>query len=202
MQKLVLSCFVTMFSIAIASTTSVMSANAQTAVEYIDSSSPQVVENISGNIVTFKNVSGESHNYYVPTWMIEKYDLKVSSSTYLYNRNIVQGIYHSRYIDEVSPGLLEMDAFTLHETLRNCRRFDNPESEGLGSGKRVWYKTEGCPSTIPIVGAMGVSQPKTVAFVETSSTTTPINSTTSTDSTTPTNYTNPTPEVAPVRGLW
>jgi hypothetical protein len=98
-----------------------------------------------------------------------------------------------------------MDAFALHETLRTCRRFDNPESEGLGSGKRVWYKTEGCPSTIPIVGAMGVSQSKTVAFVETTPTPTPINSTTpidSTTSTTPPTYTTPSPEVAPVRGLW
>ncbi|MEE3718759.1 hypothetical protein V2H45_18610 [Tumidithrix elongata RA019] len=151
-------------------------------------------------------MSGESHNYYVPTWMIEKYDLKVSSSTYLYNRNIVQGIYHNRYINEISPGLLDMDAFAIHETLRNCRRFDNPESEGLGSGKHVWYKTEGCPSMIPIVGAMDVSQPKTVAFVDTTPTPTPMNSTTFTTSTTPINSTTPTPEVvneqAPVRGLW
>jgi hypothetical protein len=93
MQKLVLSCFFSTIAIAIATTTSVTSAKAQTMGEYLDTATPQVIEKMVGNIVTFKNMAGESHNYFVPNWMIDKYSLKVGTSASLYNRNITQGIY-------------------------------------------------------------------------------------------------------------
>ncbi len=161
MQKLILSCLFTAFSIAIASTTSVTSVKAQTASEYLDSTSSQVVDKISGNIITFKNTTGESHNYYVPNWMIDKYSLKVGTAATLYNRNISQGIYRDRYIDVASQSLPEnMAAFTIHDTERNCTVAESPASEGLTSGKRVWYKTDSCPSAIPIVGAMSFYQTK------------------------------------------
>jgi hypothetical protein len=183
MQKIILSCFFSAVSITIASTTSVIAAKAQTMGEYLDSSTtsatvakaptmgeyldstaPQVIEKISGNIVTFKNSTGESHNYFVPSWMIDKYALKVGTSASLYNRNIIQGIYRDRYIDVISQGLPEnMSAFTIHETERNCTIPQSPASEGLTSGKRVWYKTDSCPSAIPIVGSMSLYQPRSVA---------------------------------------
>ena len=164
MQKIILSCFFSAISIAIASTTSVTAAKAQPMMgEYLDSTTTQVIEKISGNIITFKNSAGESNNYFVPNWMIDKYALKVGTSASLYNRNIVQGIYRDRYIDVVSQGLLSnMGAFSIHETERNCTTLQSPASEGLTSGKRVWYKTDSCPSAIPIVGSMSLYQPRAV----------------------------------------
>ncbi|WP_201321841.1 hypothetical protein [Pseudanabaena sp. lw0831] len=172
MQKLILSFLFTAFSIAIASTTSVTSVKAQTMGEYLDETTPQVVEKIAGNIVTFKNATGESHNYYVPNWMFDKYNLKVGTSANLYNRNVTQGIYrdlhvNNRYIDIVSKGLPEnMGAFALHDIRRHCIVSEGLATEDLYSGKRVWFKTEGCPSTIPIVGAMSFYQSKPIASVE------------------------------------
>ncbi|PZO36975.1 MAG: hypothetical protein DCF19_20030 [Pseudanabaena frigida] len=164
MQKFVLGCFFTVFSIALATTTSVTSIKAETTTEYLDNTTPQVIEKISGNIITFKNAMGESHNYFVPSWMIEQYSLKVGTSANLYNRNIVQGIYRDRYIDVASLSLPEnMSAFTIHETERNCTIPQSPASEGLTSGKRVWYKTDSCPSAIPIVGSMSFYQTKTAS---------------------------------------
>ena len=175
MQKIILSCFFSAISIAIASTTSVTVAKAQTMGEYLDSTTAQVIEKISGNIVTFKNSAGESNNYFVPSWMIDKYALKVGTSASLYNRNIVQGIYRDHYIDVVSQGLPEnMSAFRIHETERNCTLPQSPASEGLAWGKRVWYKTDSCPSAIPIVGSMSLYQPRSV----TSSTESEIDATT------------------------
>jgi hypothetical protein len=167
MQKLMLSGFFTAIAIAIASTTSVMSAKSETMSEYLDNTTPQVIEKISGNIVTFKNVAGESNNYYVPNWMFEKYSLKVGTSANLYNRNITQGIYHGRYIQ--SQGLpANMGAFALHDIRRNCIISEGMATEGLFSGQKVWFKTDDCPSTIPIVGSMSFYQagPITAAFKE------------------------------------
>jgi hypothetical protein len=172
MQKLILSFFFTAFSIAIASTTSVTSIKAQTTGEYLDETTPQVIEKIAGNIVTFKNATGESHNYFVPNWMFDKYNLKVGTSANLYNRNVTQGIYRdlhidNRYIDSVSQGLSEsMGAFALHDIRRDCIVSEGLATEDLYSGKRVWFKTEGCPSTIPIVGSMSFYQSKPIASVE------------------------------------
>jgi hypothetical protein len=174
MQKLILSFLFTAFSIAIASTTSVTSVKAQAMSEYLDETMPQVIEKIAGNIVTFKNATGESHNYYVPNWMFDKYNLKVGTSANLYNRNVTQGIYrdlhiNNRYIDSVSQGLSEtMGAFALHDIRKHCIVSERLATEDLYSGKRVWFKTEGCPSTIPIVGAMSFYQTKPIASVETS----------------------------------
>jgi hypothetical protein len=183
MQKIILSCFVSAISIAIASTTSVTAAKAQPMGEYLDSTTAQVIEKISGNIVTFKNSAGESNNYFVPSWMIDKYALKVGTSASLYNRNIVQGIYRDRYIDVFSQGLLSnMGAFSIHETERNCTMLQSPASEGLTSGKRVWYKTDSCPSAIPIVGSMSLYQPRSV----TSSTESEIDATTTPEPSSPT----------------
>lgn len=172
MQKLMLSFLFTAFSIAIASTTSVTSINAQTTSEYLDETTPQVIEKIAGNIVTFKNATGESHNYYVPNWMFEKYNLKVGTSASLYNRNVTQGVYrdlhiNNRYIDSVSQVLSEsMGAFALHDIRRHCIVSEGLATEDLYSGKRVWFKTEGCPSTIPIVGSMSFYQSKPIASIE------------------------------------
>ncbi len=172
MQKLILSFLFTAFSIAIASTTSVTSIKAQTTSEYLDETTPQVIEKIAGNIVTFKNATGESHNYFVPNWMFEKYNLKVGTSANLYNRNVTQGVYrdlhiNNRYIDSVSQGLSEsMGAFALHDIRRHCIVSEGLATEDLYSGKRVWFKTEGCPSTIPIVGSMSFYQSKPIASVE------------------------------------
>ena len=163
MQKLILSYFVAMISISVAATTSV---DAQPATEYIDSTSPQVIEKISGNIVTFRNVAGESLNYYVPDWMIDKYTLKVGTSANLYNRNIVQGIYRNRYIETVNPGLLNVNAFALHDAQSDCLMSERYGTQDLAPGKRVWFNSKDCPSTIPIVGSMSFYQPKSVASSE------------------------------------
>jgi hypothetical protein len=141
MQKLILSFLFTAFSIAIASTTSVTSIKAQNTSEYLDETTPQVIEKIAGNIVTFKNATGESHNYYVPNWMFEKYNLKVGTSASLYNRNVTQGIYrdlhiNNRYIDSVSQVLSEsMGAFALHDIRRHCIVSEGLATEDLYSGK-------------------------------------------------------------------
>ncbi len=172
MQKLILSFLFTAFSIAIASTTSITSVKAQPMGEYIDETTPQVIEKIAGNIVTFKNAMGESHNYYVPNWMFDKYNLKVGTSASLYNRNVTQGIYrdlhiNNRYIDVFSQGLPEtMGAFALHDIRKHCIVSERLATEDLYSGKRVWFKTEGCPSTIPIVGAMSFYPSKPIASIE------------------------------------
>lgn len=168
MQKLILGSFVTVISIAIALTTSVKSATAQVAGEYIDSSSPQTVEKISTNIVTFKDIKGESRNYYVPTWMLQKYDLKVGSTMNLYNRNVIQGIYRDTYIDVVSQGLPEnKGSFMIDDNRRDCSLAFSPASAGIGLGKRVWYKPECCPSTIPVIGAMWFYQPREIVSIVT-----------------------------------
>ncbi len=166
MEKLILRSLVTVISIAIASTTLVKSVKAQVVGEYIDSTSPQMVEKISTNIVTFKDVKGESRNYYVPTWMFEKYDLKVGSMVNLYNRNVIQGIYRNSYIDIVSQGIPEnKGAFMLDDSRRGCTLAQSPASAGIGSGRRVWYKPECCPSTIPVVGAMWSYKRREIATV-------------------------------------
>jgi hypothetical protein len=163
MQKLISGCFIGMIAIAAINPT----VNAQTAGEYIDSSSPQAIEKISGNIITFKDVKGDSRNYYVPTWMIDQYSLKVGTSMNLYNRNVIQGIYRGSYIDVVSQGLpANMESFAIHDTRKNCTLAESPASEGLGSGKRVWYKSECCPSTIPVVGAMWFYQRRAIVAIE------------------------------------
>ncbi len=160
MQKLILSSVVAMISISIAATTSV---DAQPAAEYIDSTSPQVIEKMSGNIITFKNVAGESRNYYVPDWMIDKYALKVGTSANLYNRNIIQGIYRNRYIDTPNSGLLNVNAIALHDAQSDCLISERYGTQDLAPGKRVWFKSKDCPSTIPIVGSMSFYQPKSIA---------------------------------------
>jgi hypothetical protein len=166
MQKYILNSILTICSVAIATTVSAISVNAQTADEYIDSTSPQVIEKIAGNIVTFKNITGESHNYYVPNWMFDKYNLQVGSSASLYNRNIVQGIYRDKYLDVASPSLLNVNTFALHDTRSDCLISESHATEGLASGKRVWFKTLDCPSTIPIVGSMSFYKPKAIASIE------------------------------------
>jgi hypothetical protein len=167
MQKIINGCFSTIVSVAIASTLSAYSVNAQTTGEYLDSSSPQTIEKISGNIVTFKDVKGESRNYYVPDWMFSNYNLKVGSAMNLYNRNVIQGIFRGSYIEIVSQGLPEnMGAFAIHETRQRCTIEQSPASAGLASGKRVWYKSVCCPSTIPVVGAMWSYQAKEIVSIE------------------------------------
>ena len=172
MQKLILSCFFTACSIAIASTTAVASVMAQTMGEYIDPTTPQMIEKIAGNIVTFKDATGTSRNYYVPKWMFDQYNLKVGTSANLYNRNVTQGIYNdlhidNSYIDIVSQGLPEnMGAVALQDTRSQCVISESLATEGLSSGKRVWFKGDGCPSTIPIVGAMSFYQSQSTAAVE------------------------------------
>ncbi|MBD2178687.1 hypothetical protein H6F42_17345 [Pseudanabaena sp. FACHB-1998] len=206
MQKLILSFLITGFSIAIAATTAVTSIEAQSTDEYLDSTSPQVIEKIDGNIVTFKNVSGESHNYYVPSWMFSKYNLQVGTSANLYNRNIVQGIYRDRYIEGTSSSLMNGDSFALNDSRSDCLISQRYGTEDLSSGKRVWFKTKDCPSTIPIVGSMSFFQPKTVSSVvpDDSSASLPSNSSTIPIST-PTSIpdsTQPPIEQMPVQGLW
>ncbi|OIP78479.1 MAG: hypothetical protein AUK48_01540 [Oscillatoriales cyanobacterium CG2_30_44_21] len=151
MQKLILGCLVSIAAIAIPAA----AINAQNVSEYLDNRTPQVIEKISGNIVTFKNATGESNNYYVPNWMLDKYALRIGTSANLYNRNITQGIYRDEYIDVSSQSLMgSTSSFALHDTRSGCVISERLATEGLASGKRVWFKTEGCPSTIPIVGAM------------------------------------------------
>jgi hypothetical protein len=165
MQKLILSFSITACSIAIAATSAVTSVAAQSKDVFLDSTSPQVIEKMDGNIVTFKNTLGESNDYYVPNWMFSKYNLQVGTAANLYNRNIVQGVYRDHYIDSVSSSLLSADAFALHDTRSNCMISPHYATEGLASGKRVWFKTKDCPSTIPIVGSMSFYQPKAIASV-------------------------------------
>lgn len=180
MQKLILSFLVTSCSIAIATTTAVTSIQAQSADEYLDSTSPQVIEKIDGNIVTFKNVLGESHNYFVPSWMFTKYNLQVGTSANLYNRNIVQGVYRDRYIEGASSSLMNVDSFALNDYRSDCILSRRYGTEDLSSGKRVWFKTKDCPSTIPIVGSMSFFQPKPIASLVPSDSSAPLPSDTST----------------------
>jgi hypothetical protein len=198
MQKLILSFAITACSIAISTTTAVTSIEAQSSVEYIDSTSPQVIQKIDGNIVTFKNTLGESHNYYVPSWMVSNYNLQVGTSANLYNRNIVQGIYHGSYIDGTSSSLLNADAFSLNDIRSACLISPRYATEGLSMGKRIWFKTKDCPSTIPIVGSMSFYQQKTTTSL------TPVDSSVSLPSTNPSVIPNPpeTPvEQTPNQGL-
>ncbi|WP_055076966.1 hypothetical protein [Pseudanabaena sp. 'Roaring Creek'] len=168
MPKFILRFLLGAIPIAIVLMASETAAQTQTMGEYLDSNTPQVIEKISGNIITFKNTTGESHAYYVPSWMIEKYNLNVGTSASLYNRNIIQGIYRDRYIDVVRQGLPQnMVAFRLHDTEMNCTIPQSPASEGLMWGKPVWYKTESCPSAIPIVGSMSLYIPRALALSET-----------------------------------
>ncbi|MEI6330430.1 MAG: hypothetical protein WCP16_14430 [Pseudanabaena sp. ELA645] len=201
MQKLILSCSIAVCSIATAAVTSV---EAQSADVFLDSTSPQVIERIDGNIVSFRNVAGESNNYYVPNWMFSKYNLQVGTSANLYNQNIVQGVYRDRYIDSATSSLSNVDAFALNDSRSECILAPRYATEGLSSGKRVWFKTKDCSSTIPIVGAMSFYQPKTIASVV------PIGSSASLPSITQTSIPNsveptiaaPDEPPSPVRGLW
>jgi hypothetical protein len=203
MQKLILSCSIAVCSIAIAATAAVTSVEAQSADVFLDSTSPQVIQKIDGNIVTFKNVAGESNNYYVPNWMFSKYNLQVGTSANLYNRNVVQGVYRDRYIEGATSSLSNVDAFALNDSRSECILAPRYATDDLSSGKRVWFKTKDCPSTIPMVGAMSFYQPKTVASIV------PIDSSASLPYTTPTSIptsveptvTAPVEQV-PVRGLW
>lgn len=132
---------------------------------YIDSSTPQVIENIDGNIVTFKDSSGKSNVYYVPSWMFQKYDLKVGTEATLFNKNVIQGIYKSStYIEVADPGIPTQPAvFAVHDTRKYCTKAESPASVGLWSGKRVWYKGECCLATIPIVGSMSFYKKREIA---------------------------------------
>lgn len=128
---------------------------------FIDSSSMQTVEKIDGNIVTFKDTQGQSNVYYVPDWMLEKYqdNLKVGTPVTLYNKNIIQGVYGvapfgSGYVNVAMPGIPDLEAFATHQTRAGCTSIESPASKGLKAGSRVWYKEKCCLSTIPVVGAM------------------------------------------------
>ncbi len=204
MQKLILSCLIAGCSIAIVSTSAVTSVAAQSVSApsndvFFDSTSPQVIEKIDGNIVTFKNAAGESNNYYVPNWMFSKYNLQVGTVANLYNRNVVQGVYRDRYIEGATPSLMNVDSFALNDSRSECIISQRYATEGLSSGKRVWFKTKDCPSTIPMVGAMSFYQPKTIASVVPSDSSASIPSTTPIS--TPTTV-EPTAVPAPVQGLW
>jgi len=188
MQKLILSCLIAGCSIAIVSTSVVTSAAAQSVSAqsvsapsndvFFDSTSPQVIEKMDGNIVTFKNAAGESNNYFVPNWMLSKYNLQVGTVANLYNRNVVQGVYRDRYIEGATPSLMNVDSFALNDSRSECIISQRYATEGLSSGKRVWFKTKDCPSTIPMVGAMSFYQPKTIASVVPSDSSTSVPSTT------------------------
>lgn len=131
---------------------------------YIDSSEPQVIEGVDGNLVTFKTSSGQSNTYYVPNWMFEKYDLKVGTEATLYNKNVIQGVYKNGYIEVADPGIpTEPDIFAVHDTRKSCTKLESPASVGLGSGKRVWYKAECCLATIPVVGSMSFYKKREIA---------------------------------------
>lgn len=183
MQKLILSYFLSAISVAIASTIPILAIEAQPvdpvnkyAGEYIDSTYPQTIEKISDNVVAFRDINGVSRNYYVPDWMFEKYNLRVGSAMNLYNRNVIQGFFRDSereahresanvYIDLVSDSLIStMYAFSVPESRRFCSISQSPASEGLASGRRVWYKSVCCPSTIPVVGAMWVYEKKVIAL--------------------------------------
>jgi hypothetical protein len=180
MQKLILSSFLSVISVAIASTIPIQAIEAQPidkyAGEYIDSTYPQTIEKISENVVAFRDVNGVSRNYYVPDWMFEKYNLRVGSAMNLYNRNVIQGFFRDSdreahrdssnpYIDLVSDSLISNKyAFSVPESRRFCSFSQSPASEGLASGRRVWYKSVCCPSTIPVVGAMWAFEKKVIAL--------------------------------------
>ncbi len=136
--------------------------------EFLDSTSPQVIQKISGNIVTFKDSQGTVRDYYVPTWMLTKYSLKEGTSATLYNRNVIQGSFKGSYIDVANSALPEnTESFAIHDTRKNCTLRESPASIGLGSGKRVWYKEECCPSTLPVVGAMSFYQKREIVVERT-----------------------------------
>jgi hypothetical protein len=161
MQKFTFGGLFTAIAIAVAMTTSVTTVKAEAVGEYLDTTTPQVIEKMAGNIITFRNSIGESHNYYVPTWMIEKYNLQIGTSANLYNRNVIQGMYQDRYINVVNQGLpANMSAFTIHEVERHCTVADNPAGEAMSMGGRVWYLAGNCPSAIPIVGSMSFYKAK------------------------------------------
>jgi len=183
MKKLTLG-FLSVISVAISSTIPILAIEAQPvdpidkyAGEYIVSTYPQTIEKISDNVVMFRDVNGVSRNYYVPDWMFEKYELKVGSAVNLYNRNVIQGFFRDTeraahrdssnpYIDLVRDSLISknMYAFSVPESRRFCSISQSPASEGLASGRRVWYKSVCCPSTIPVVGAMWVYERKVIAL--------------------------------------
>jgi hypothetical protein len=187
MQKLILSYFLSVISVAIASTIPILAIEAQPVDpinpannkftgEYIDSTYPQTIEKISDNVVAFRDINGVSRNYYVPDWMFEKYNLRVGSALHLYNRNVIQGTFRdgdrearrdssNSYIELVSDSLIpNMRSFLVPESRRFCSISQSPASDGLASGRRVWYKSVCCPSTIPVVGAMWAFEKKVIAL--------------------------------------
>jgi hypothetical protein len=79
---------------------------------------------------------------------------------------VIQGIYRNSYIDIVSQGIpANKDAFMLEDSRIGCSLRFSPASEGIGFGKRVWYKSECCPSTIPVVGAMWFYERREISTV-------------------------------------
>jgi hypothetical protein len=141
-----------------------MPAIAQAQEVFMDSTVPQVIQKISpGGIVTFKNPQGELNNYYVPEWMFSKYDLKVGTKAFLYNRNVIQGKLGSGFVDTDEKGVLKLNDFAYGQTRVGCTPAQSPASAGLRGGSRMWYKDVCCFSTLPVVGSMSFYEKKEIA---------------------------------------
>ena len=124
MQKLIISCSIAVCSIVAAATAFTTTVEAQTPeqtpVGFLDNTSPQVIEKINGNIVTFRNDAGESDNSYVPTWMLSKFNLQVGTSVNLFNGNMAQTTYADRNIKEVSPILKKVGTSAVNKPRSEC----------------------------------------------------------------------------------
>jgi hypothetical protein len=159
---------------------------------FLDSTVPQVIQKIyPSGIVTFKNPQGESNDYYVPEWMFSKYDLKVGTKAFLFNRSVIQGKLGSGYVDTDDKGVLGLSDYAYGQTRVGCTPTESPASRGLRWGARIWFKDTCCFSTIPVVGSMSFYEPKEIVVEPSVVPTIPP------ASTAPAQY-----DSNPVRGLW
>jgi hypothetical protein len=151
MQKLILSCSVAVCLIATAAVTSV---EAKSDDIFWDSRSPQVIEKITGNIVTFKNVAGESNNYYIPNWVFSEYNLQVGNSANVYSRKMDRVDYGNGYIAESTPKFVNTSSL---DSRSKCIPSQRYLTQSSSSTKQVLLTTKDCLSTIPITGVISGS---------------------------------------------
>ncbi len=95
---------------AIAATAAVTSTEALSPAGFLDETSPQVIEKINGNMVTYRNGAGESRKSYLPTWMFSKFNLQVGSSVNLFDDNMAQVSSADPLIKSTPPKLNKVDA--------------------------------------------------------------------------------------------
>ena len=120
MKKLILSCSSAVCSLAISATAAIISVEAKSPNWFLDKTSPQVIEKIDGNIVTFANAAGESSKSYIPTWMFPKFNLQVGTSVNLFDSNMDQANPADLNIKKVPPKVSKADTSAPNKARSAC----------------------------------------------------------------------------------